>query len=209
MATTQGDAMKLYYVPKTRANRPRWVLEELGVPYELARLDPKKGETRSPEHLARHPLGHVPVLEDGDLRMFESVAISLYLAEKFPQGKLLPPAGAPGRALAYQWIFFAVTELEPTLTVLSAQNRKPEAERDPAAIADARERVRKAVAALDAPLSRRPTLLAEGFSVADIVVAACLFWAKSLGALDDAHAAVREYTDRMGDRPARRRATAD
>jgi glutathione S-transferase len=201
--------MKLYYVPKTRANRPRWVLEELGVPYELVRLDPKKGETRSPEHLARHPLGHVPVLEDGDLRMFESVAISLHLAEKFPQGKLLPQLGSPGRALAYQWIFFSVTELEPPLAVLSAQNRRLEAERDSTAIADVRERLRKAVAALDVTLSRRATLLAEGFSVADIIVAACLLWAKSLGALDDAPAAVKEYTARIGDRPARRRATAD
>jgi glutathione S-transferase len=57
--------------------------------------------------------------------------------------------------------------------------------------------------------ARRPTLLAEGFSVADIVVTACLLWAKSLGALDDSSAAVREYTARMGDRPARRRAAAD
>lgn len=201
--------MKLYYVPKTRANRPRWVLEELGVPYELVRLDTHKGDTRSPEHLARHPLGHVPVLEDGDLRMFESAAICLYLAEKFPERKLLPPPGAPGRALAYQWIFYAVTELEPPLSVLSAQNRKPEAERDPAAISEARERLRKAVAALETPLSRRPTLLAEGFSVADVVVAACLLWAKSLGALNDSTTAVREYAARMRDRPARMRATAD
>ncbi len=201
--------MRLYYVPKTRANRPRWVLEELGVPYELVCLDPKKGETRSLDHLARHPLGHVPVLEDGELQMFESVAICLYLAEKFPQGKLLPSLGTPDRALAYQWIFYAVTELEPPLSVLSAQNRKPEAERDPVAIADARERLRKALAALETPLSRQPTLLAEGFSVADIVVAACLLWAKALGALDASPVAVKEYTARMGDRPARRRAIAD
>ena len=76
--------MKLYYVPKTRAVRPRWLLEELGVPYELVRLDPARGETRTPEHLARQPLGHVPVLEDGELRLFESSAICLHLAERGP-----------------------------------------------------------------------------------------------------------------------------
>ncbi len=202
-------SMKLYYVPKTRATRPRWVLEELGVPYELVRLDPKKGETRTADHLARHPLGHVPVLQDGEVQIFESVAICLYLAEKFPRGKLLPTVGERGRALAYQWLFYAVTELEPPLAVLSAQNRKPEAERDAGAIVEARERLRKAVAALEAPLSRHPTLLAEGFSVADVIVSANLFSAKALGALDAAPAVVKEYAARLADRPARMRASAD
>ena len=54
--------MKLYFVPSTRSTRPRWLLEELGVPYELVPLD--RAQTKSPEHLARHPLGHVPVIED-------------------------------------------------------------------------------------------------------------------------------------------------
>ena len=110
--------------------------------WRVVRLDPAKGETRSNEHLARHPLGHVPVLEDGELTIFESVAICLYLADRFPDGKLLPPL-ASARALAYQWLFFAVTELEPPLSVLSAQNRKSAAPPGPAAVADARERQRE------------------------------------------------------------------
>ena len=94
--------MKLYYVPKTRASRPRWVLEELGVPYELVRLDPARAETRSAEHLERHPLGHVPVLEDRGQQIFESGAICLHLADLFPEKRLLPPPGSVERGLAYQ-----------------------------------------------------------------------------------------------------------
>ncbi|HET8734196.1 MAG TPA: glutathione S-transferase N-terminal domain-containing protein, partial [Anaeromyxobacteraceae bacterium] len=80
--------MKLYYVPKTRASRPRWVLEELGVPYDLVRLVPGPEGTRAPEHLARHPLGHVPVLEDRGHLVFESGAICMHLADlpPFPAG---------------------------------------------------------------------------------------------------------------------------
>src|SRR5438105_1904684 len=103
--------MKLFYVPRTRSSRPRWLLEEMGVPFELVRLTPP--DARKPEHLALHPLGHVPVLQDGDFTLFESAAISLYLAEKFPEKKMLPPPGTRERALVYQWLFYAMTEVEP------------------------------------------------------------------------------------------------
>ncbi|HYQ80863.1 MAG TPA: glutathione S-transferase N-terminal domain-containing protein, partial [Anaeromyxobacteraceae bacterium] len=140
--------MKLYYVPRTRAWRPRWMLEELGVPYQLVRLDPAKGETRSAEHLARQPLGHVPALEDGPVRMFESAGICLYLAERFPEKGFLPPLATPGRAATYQWLFYAMTELEPPCVALSAERKKPEAERNAAAVEDAKARFKKAAGAL-------------------------------------------------------------
>ncbi len=200
--------MKLYYVPKTRSLRPRWVLEELGVPYDLVRLDPRKGETRTPEHLARQPLGHVPALEDGEVRMFESVAICLYLAEKDPEGRLLPPAGTPGRAQTYQWLFYAMTELEPPLSAISAQNRRPEAERDAATVAEARERFGKAAAALEPLLSRRAYLLGDAFTVADVVAGAVLSLGKAMGVLVGLPA-VEAYVVRLKERPAWKRATAD
>src|SRR4051812_46138318 len=103
-------ALKLFYVPRTRSTRPRWLLEELGVPFELVRLTPP--DTRKPEHLAINPLGHVPVLQDGDFTLFESAAIALYLGEKFPEKKFLPPSGSRERGEVYQWLFFGMTELE-------------------------------------------------------------------------------------------------
>ncbi len=200
--------MKLYYVPRTRASRPRWVLEELGIPHELVRLDPAKGETRTPEHLARHPLGHVPVLEDGELRLFESLAICLHLAEKVPGKALLPPPGTAARALAYQWLFFAATELEPAAEVISGENRKPEGERNQAAMEEGRARFRKAAGVLEPVLADRPFVLGQEFSVADVVLGSILSWGRALGALG-ALPAVEAYVARLKQRPAWKRSIAD
>jgi len=200
--------MKLYYVPKTRASRPRWVLEELGVPYDLVRLDPARGETRTLEHLRRQPLGHVPVLEDGGEHVFESAAICLHLAEKYPEKKLLPPPGSVERGLVYQWLFYAMSELEPPLATISAEMRKPETQRSAAAMAEARERFHKAAAALEPIVSNRPYLLGIDFTVADVVVGAVLAWAKSARALEGLPA-VDGYLARLKERPAWKRAIAD
>src|SRR3954471_7487732 len=75
--------MQLYFAPRTRSARPRWLLEELEVPYELVRVDLSKQEHRTPEHLALHPFGEVPVLVDGDLTLFDTSAMVLYLADRF------------------------------------------------------------------------------------------------------------------------------
>jgi len=200
--------MKLYYVPKTRASRPRWVLEELGVPYELVRLDPARAETRSAEHLERHPLGHVPVLEDRGQGIFESGAICLHLADLFPEKRLLPPPGSVERGLAYQWVLFSMTEMEPPLIALSAEARKPEAERDTAATAQARDRFRKAADVLEVALRNRQFLLGDGFGVADVMVGGTLAWAKGFKLLDGLPS-VEAYLARLRERPAWQRATAD
>jgi glutathione S-transferase len=200
--------MKLYYVPKTRASRPRWLLEELGVPYELVRLDPAKGETRTPEHLARHPLGHVPVLEDGDLRLFESGAICLYLADRFQDRGLMPPSGSPARALCYQWICYALTEIEPPFAAVGVQLRKPEAERDLRVIAVESERMSKAVAQLEPVLAKGPYLLGPTFSVADVTIGSMLSFARLRNVMP-ANPVFDAYIERIRARPAFQRANAD
>jgi glutathione S-transferase len=197
--------MKLYYVPKTRASRPRWVLEELGVPYELVRLDPSKGETRAAEHLVRQPLGHVPVLEDGPVRLFESAAICLWLAER--EGKLLPRPGTPARALTYQWLFYAMTELEPPLIQASAELKKPEGERDAGHLDAATRRFLAAAEPLERVLEGADWIL-DAFSVVDVVVGACLLWGRSLRILAGLPA-VEAYCARIRERPAWKRSIAD
>ncbi len=201
--------MKLFYVPRTRATRPRWVLEELGVPYELVRLDTAKGETKTPQHLARQPLGHVPALEDGDVRMFESVAICLYLAERYGEGRLLPPPGTAGRAAVYQWLCFALTEIEAPLTaILSATRGRAEIDWDRAAVARETDRAAKALAVVDAALAGREFLVGDAFSVADVLVAALSSFALVLEIpLEGAN--LPGYVARLKARPAYRRATAD
>ena len=111
-----GPAMppRLYYMPRTRSSRVLWLLEEIGERYELTEI--AGNQRQSAEHLRRHPLGRVPALELGDgTTMFESAAICLQLADLYPAAGLIPPLGSSERALVYQWVVFAVAELEGPL----------------------------------------------------------------------------------------------
>src|SRR4051812_33010145 len=106
--------MRLYHVPGTRSTRVLWLLEEIGAPFDLEVIG--REERRQDAHLGRHPLGKVPVLEDDDGGfVLESAAICLHLADTHQEAGLIGPLGSRERALAYQWSFFAMTELEPGL----------------------------------------------------------------------------------------------
>src|SRR4029450_1324052 len=89
--------------------------EEIGEPFELARLDMSKKEHKAPEYMKIHPHGAVPALVDGDLVLIESAAIVAYLADKFPAAKLAPAVGTPERGRYYQWLFYTIGTLEPPL----------------------------------------------------------------------------------------------
>jgi glutathione S-transferase len=104
----------LYGTAQTRAFRPLWMLEELGVPYAHVKTDFANGDTRTPEFLEINPNGHVPALVDGDLVLFESMAINLHLAGKYGQATLWP-ASADDRARTLQWSFWVMTECEQSL----------------------------------------------------------------------------------------------
>ena len=196
--------LTLYYVPRTRSSRPRWALEELGLPYELVRLDPAKGETKSAEHTRRHPLQHVPVLETTHGGLFESAAIVLHLAELAPEKHLLPASGTWERALVYQWFFFAMTELEPHAATIFRE-RKNEG---PAAAA-ALEKAQRAVRVIDAALGDRFYLVGESFPVADLIVGSVLAWLKRLNGVPADAPRALAYVERLEARPAWKRAIAD
>jgi glutathione S-transferase len=198
--------MKLYYVPRTRSTRPRWMLEELGVPYELIRLDPSKGETRSEEHTERHPLQHVPVLETRDGSIFESAAIVLHLADLYPEKRLLGAPGTQARALAYQWLFFAMTELEPPCLEFMMLKRANKHDEAPGAAV--REKFSLAIRPLERRLSSSEHLVGEAFSAADVVVGSVLVWANSMGLVADAPN-ITGYLDRIKARAGYRAAVKD
>ena len=170
--------MKLYHFPETRGTRPRWMLEELGVPYEVVRVDMEANQHLTPGHLARHPLGRIPVLEDGDLTFFESSAMCMHLADKYPEKGLAPKPGTAERALYYQWFCFAMTEIEPYLTELSTHTWElPEAQRIPDVIPYAKKRFSVAAKALDERLQGKTYALGERFSAVDVVLGCLLSWA--------------------------------
>ena len=106
--------MKLYGFGPTRSLRALWGLKELGAEFEFEVVNLLAGENQRPEFLRLNPAGKLPVLVDGDLVITESAAIVLYLAEKYPQSKLLP-ADLKTRAQVYRWVMFAMTELEQPL----------------------------------------------------------------------------------------------
>jgi glutathione S-transferase len=203
--------VKLYYVPMTRATRARWMLEELGIPYELHRLDLSRKENRGEAYLGVHPLGHVPALvdEEAGVTMFESAAIVMYLADRHPEKRLAPPVGSPLRASYYQWMCFVPATMEPPLaTVFDQQTKLPEAERSPRVIDAAKARWRTVCAALDRAVDGKKYILGDEFSAADIMVGSALAWSKAMGLLEEQPRLVA-YSKRAADRPAFRAARAD
>lgn len=190
--------LRLSHSPNSRSARVRWLLEEIGADYELVPVD--REARSSPEHRRRHPLGRVPALETDEGTLFETAALCLYLAELHPEAQLLPPEASFARALVYQWISFGLSELEPFTAEASRLN-----EIDPQRAEQARERVRLAVAALEAVLATSPFLVGEHLTVADVTCGSALFSARRQG-LTDGRAAVEAYLDRLQQRPARLRA---
>jgi glutathione S-transferase len=172
--------IKLYGVSSSRALRPLWMLEELGLEYENVPTHFANGDTRTPEFLKLNPNGHIPVLQDGDTVIWESMAINLYLARKYGRG--LWPATVAGEGHAFQWSIWAMTELEePLITALVNRRVLPEAERSEKRAASAAERAAKPLSVLDGALEGRKHLLGDAFSVADLNVASVLVWAKPAG----------------------------
>jgi len=182
----ESTPIKLYFAPRTRATRPRWILEELGVPYELVQVDLAKGEHKQMSHIRLHPLGKVPVLVDGELTLFESAAICMYLADKYPEKKLAPAVGTDARAYYYQWIVFAGAQLEPPIAEYAGQMGLPEDQRKPEIVAKSKEQALAAIKAVEHGLLGKMYLVNEKFSAADIILGSILRWADSLKLLTEA-----------------------
>ncbi|MEI8254209.1 MAG: glutathione S-transferase family protein [Deltaproteobacteria bacterium] len=198
--------MKLYFAPNTRATRPRWMLEELGVPYELEHVKLSEGASHTAEYLAIQPHGQVPALVDGDVTTFESTAICMYLADRFIDRGLAPPFESPLRARYYQWLVYCPATLEPAIGLLTQHTVVLPAEQrvEPIA-AKARKRLTESLVVLEGALGSRSFLVGERFSTADLVVAANLRWASRSGLLDGS-ARLLEYMNAMTSRPAALRA---
>lgn len=171
--------IKVYGVPRSRTMRPLWMLEELGLPYENVKVN-FLGESRTPEFLRLNPNGHIPVLQDGDLTLWESLAINLYLARRYDKG--LWPKTVEDEGRVFQWSVWAMTELEePLLTALLNRAFLPEAQRDANKADDAAERFKKPLGVLDGALGGKQYLLGDTFTVADLNAASVLSWAPLAG----------------------------
>lgn len=173
----------IYGITRSRAFRCLWAAEELGLDCEQAQVNFADGSSRTPEFLAINPMGAVPALADGDLKLFESLAINLYLAKKHAE-KGLWPATLEDEARVFQWTLWVATEIEPQAsTILFHGALLPEDKRDPAALATAQKKIARPLAVLDQHLSGRDYLLGDSFTIADLNVAAVMAWLQ-VGRLD-------------------------
>jgi glutathione S-transferase len=168
----------LYGTSRSRSARSLWALEELGVKYEHVPV--QTTEVKSPEHLKRNPNGHVPVLEDDGNYIWESMAINLYLAEKYGKNSLWP-ADVAGHGAAYKWSFWSITEVEThLLTILVNRALLPAEQRNEKAAQAAVEALKNPLKVLEETLQGREYLLGSTFTIADLNAAAVLSWAAML-----------------------------
>jgi glutathione S-transferase len=190
------EMMKLYGTPPTRALRVIWLLNELGLEYEMLPVDILQGENKQQDFLTLNPAGKVPVLVDGSLVVTESAAIQLYLADKNPQAGFIPEA-VEDRAQMYRWIFFLVTEIEQPLWRIARHTLLyPEEKRLPQDVDLARQECVEMVAVLERHMEKREFMVGCRLSVADFNAAYTLDWANEEKMLDGTPR-LREYLKSM------------
>lgn len=202
--------MKLYFNKFSRGTRPRWLLEELGVPYELVNVDMRAREHKSEAYLRVHPLGKVPAMEFDGEPMIESAAICMHLADLFPEAGLAPAVGTPDRARYYEAVLFAMTTLEPLVAKVAEHAPggmgAPE-RRDPAQEAEARAALGTVLDVIEAWIGEASFLCGERFTAADVVLGSVLAWGARLGIGAD-RPRLAAYVARLTARPAFQRARA-
>jgi glutathione S-transferase len=192
--------IQLFHNPQSRATIMHWLLEEIGVEYELVRVNYDDGSMRTPDFLEVSPLGKIPAIRDGDVTVSDTVAIALYLADKYKTPNDLAPAiDDPRRGEYLRWLVFQASSVEPAMMQAGAQF---ETKRQQAGWGD----VDTVVDALEARLSKAdPWLLGDWFTAADVVLGGAVGWAIGWN-LFPKKPAMAAYAARLQDRPAYQKA---
>ena len=175
--------LKLYGGARSRASIVQWYLEELAVPYEFVMLDMKAGEHLQPEYLKINSMAKVPAIVDGDLQLWESGAILLYLADKYGKTPLSPEQ----RGIFSQWVLFANATLATGIFVEASREKETP----------------RLLTPLNEIFEQQSFLLGDEFTVADVAVGSMLAYIPIMLKLDlSAYPAVLDYIKRMSERPA-------
>ena len=205
--------MKLYYIPSTRSIRPQWLLEEMGISYDLIRVTTEM--SLSKEYINLHPQGKVPVWVDESVTIFESGAICTYLADKYIDKGFAPPIESPARAYYYQWLFYASLTLEAPVEqymfhVLPDLPEQviPKSLQTRIAPEDAQQWFAKVCEPLNRLLKDNHFLVENRFSAADVVTGGVLLWAIKLGMLKQ-ESPIKDYITRLMERIALKKAAGD
>jgi glutathione S-transferase len=200
------EPIRLHFFPGTRAARARWILEEIGVPYQLSVVDLRLGAHKRKDYLAVHPLGKVPALEIDNSIIFESLGICLYLADRFRQADLAPlPEERKSRANYCTWMAFSTGTLEPAI-LEQVRARKASDRRIPAlGMGPALTPFDDVASYMERHLAGQSFLLGDRMTAADIMNGSMMAWAEEIGLLEGREATRAWVTD-LKTRPAYSRA---
>jgi glutathione S-transferase len=193
-------AIILYHHPYTRAANAVWMLEEVGVPYELKYLDLQAGEHKRPDILALNPMGKLPILQDGKTTVTESAAIGLYLADHYALGQLAPALDDPTRGTYLRWSVFAPSVIEPGSMAKAANWTFRESN---AGFGN----YESMISAMQSAIVGRKWVLDEQFSMADVIFGGTVSYMLRFKLLEPLPEFM-SYSERLEQRPARQRANA-
>jgi glutathione S-transferase len=194
--------LKVHFVAGTRSGRVVWLLEELGLEYEVNIMPFTKEGLKSPEHRSRHALGRVPVLDDGDISIFESGAIIDYVLERHKNGGLKPNSDAPEFPFYLQWYHYCEGMVMPPMNQIVVQTiLLPPDRRDEVVLNQAKKLLSKALAPVNDALAGKDYLIGD-FSAADLMLGHSCFMANRLGCVTDDMQNIKDYVARISARPA-------
>ncbi|MGE3143523.1 MAG: glutathione S-transferase family protein [Hyphomonadaceae bacterium] len=201
--------LKIYHARHSRGLRVVWTAEELGVPYELKHLPFNPAALKSDEFLAINPFGALPAIEDGGVRMTESGAICQYLTERYGRAPFARTLADPDYSTYLQWTHAGEATLTPPLSLIVQHTRiRPDALRIPTIAEESIVRFNEYLAVLGRALDGRDYLLGDDCTLPDVVVGYALHLAALLNLMGGAPGTVREYWERLQERPGYRAAAA-
>lgn len=202
--TTPTPSLKLFFAPRTRAFTALWLLEELGLPYELESFDLNAGRHKQADYLALNPMGKVPLVIHDGVPVSETGAIAIYLADRFaghPGAATLAPAFDDPRRPAYlRWILFHAGVIEPAFGQKFFKWDVP-------ARSVAWGSFEQMHETLTAGVSGREWLLGDSFCAADVIVGSAARFGVKFGAFEQ-DGPIADYVARLGAREPFRRAEA-
>jgi len=194
------DIITFYTNPMSRGRIVRWMLEEVGEPYETVLLD--YGTTmKDAEYLAVNPMGKVPAIKHGDVVVTEGAAICAYLADAFPDKGLAPGPESRLRGPYYRWLFFAAGPVEAAVTGKSLGLLAPADKKAMAGYGSFEE----TIDALEQAVDHSPYICGDQFTAADVYIGSQIGWGMMFGTIDK-RPAFADYSGRLQSRPAARRA---
>ena len=194
--------LKVHFVAGTRAGRVVWLLEELGLEYEVNIMPFTKEGLKSSEHRSRHALGRVPVLEDGDISIFESGAIIDYVLERHKNGGLKPRSDSSEYPFYLQWYHYCEAMVMPPMNQIVVQTiLLPPDRRDETVLNQAKNLLTKSLAPVNENLADKDYLIGD-FSAADLMLGHSCFMANRMGCVSEEMQNIKDYVARINARPA-------